>query len=118
MTQIALSDEQLKAMLAGIWEKSLPVLKQRVEVLEQAVAALADGTLAEPLREMANGEAHRLAGLLGTFGYPEGTDAARELELAFQSPEKPDDASAAPHSAQDTPRLRDAVVLLRKIVGE
>jgi HPt (histidine-containing phosphotransfer) domain-containing protein len=82
------------------------------------VAALANGTPAEPLREQANAEAHRLAGLLGTFGYPEGTDAARELEHTFDAQGEQGGANATQHSGEDIRRLQDAVALLRKIVGD
>lgn len=118
MTQSALSNDQLRAVLGEIWEKSLPVLKQRVDVLEQAVAALATGTPAQQLCAQAGEEAHKLAGLLGTFGYPAGTDAARMLELVFDAQGEQGGANATQHSGEDISRWQDAVVVLRKIVGE
>lgn len=120
MTQAALSNDQMQATLAGIWKKSLPLLKERVTVLEQAVAAHSNGTLADKLRHLAGEEAHKLAGLLGTFGYPEGTDAARMLETEFDAkPGFPGELIAlrAQTSNADAATMRDAVVLLRKIVG-
>ena len=118
MSQAALSNDQMQAVLADIWSKSLPLLKERVRVLEQAVDALADGSLAGPLRAQAGEEAHKLAGLLGTFGYPEGTDAARMLETEFDA-QAPEELIALQAQARDgdVEQMRDAVRLLRKIVG-
>ena len=81
-----LNSPQLVAALATVWEKSLPLLRQRVQVLQQAMRELRAGTLHPVLQEAGAGEAHRLAGLLGTFGYPEGTDAARLLEQSLDAP--------------------------------
>jgi len=81
-----LNNPQLRAALATVWEKSLPLLRQRVQVLQQTMVHLRAGTLHATLREAAASEAHRLAGLLGTFGYPEGTEAARLLEVALDVP--------------------------------
>lgn len=121
MPQAALSHDQLQAVLADVWQKSLPLLKQRVTVLEQGVAALAAGRLAERLRAQAGEEAHKLAGLLGMFGYPEGTDAARMLEITFDARAgHPGELLAvqAQDSAEEMRRMREVVLLLRKIVGE
>jgi DNA-binding response OmpR family regulator len=53
---------------------------QQVTVLEQAKIALVEGNLSEGLRQSAGQEAHKLAGGLGTFGYPQGSNLAREIE--------------------------------------
>ncbi len=71
------------ALLKMMWEKNLPVLRERMGVLERAASASASGTLSEELRVEAAGVAHKLAGSLGMFGYPEGTRVARELEVAL-----------------------------------
>lgn len=68
------------ALLKALWEKNLPVLRERVGVLERAAEASAAGTLSEELRVEAHAVAHKLAGSLGMFGYPEGTLIAREIE--------------------------------------
>jgi len=53
---------------------------QQVTVLEQAKIALSEGNLSEVLRQSAGQEAHKLAGGLGTFGYPQGSNLARAIE--------------------------------------
>jgi HPt (histidine-containing phosphotransfer) domain-containing protein len=113
----AFNNDQLQAAMAAVWEKSLPLLRQRVDVLETAVATLEAGTLNKELRDQATHEAHRLAGLLGTFGYPEGTDAARVLELAFDA-HQAEAMHTQPGSADFAASLMSAVQVLRTIVGE
>lgn len=79
------NNEQLQSALAAVWQKCLPVLRQRVSVIERASEQIRAGALDAELREQARQEAHRLAGLLGTFGYHEGTEAARSIELALET---------------------------------
>jgi HPt (histidine-containing phosphotransfer) domain-containing protein len=69
--------------MARIWLKYLPQLGERVATLETAAVALADGTLTKLGREEASSQAHKLAGVLGTFGLHEGTVLAREAEAAY-----------------------------------
>ncbi len=66
-----------------LWEKFLPQLTERVSTLEAAAAALAEGTLTAAGREHASADAHKLAGVLGTFGLNEGSVLAREAEGAY-----------------------------------
>lgn len=69
--------------MARLWAKHLPKLAERVANLETAAAALTDGTLTRSGREEASSQAHKLAGVLGTFGLHEGTILAREAEAAY-----------------------------------
>jgi HPt (histidine-containing phosphotransfer) domain-containing protein len=66
--------------LSRLWLRFLPEIEQRAALVEAAAAALAAGTLTSAIREDAHAAAHKLAGTLGTFGMPEGTDAARKAE--------------------------------------
>jgi HPt (histidine-containing phosphotransfer) domain-containing protein len=66
--------------LAAIWDRSKPLIEERLATVRAAAAAVAAGTLDEPTRREGLRAAHQLAGSLGTFGIPEGSDAARELE--------------------------------------
>ena len=85
MQQTPAQAAQLQAAMAQVWQKSLPLLRDRVNTLGRALAAIQADQLTLELRANAALEAHRLAGLLGTFGYPEGTDAARMFEIVFDS---------------------------------
>ncbi|HEV2426219.1 MAG TPA: response regulator [Terriglobia bacterium] len=79
------SHSVLKARLADLWKRSRAKMLERVEVLEMAGAALLEGTLEPALRSRAEGEAHKLAGSLGTFGLHAATGFAREIEHALRS---------------------------------
>ena len=81
------STDAATAALAAIWKDHEQAVRDRVGVLECAVAALTRGTLDEELRASAQREAHKLAGVLGTFGFPRGSERAREVELIMEVPE-------------------------------
>jgi DNA-binding response OmpR family regulator len=68
------------ASLSKVLERFRGSFAQQVGVLEQAKIALVEGNLSEGLRQSAGQEAHKLAGGLGTFGYPEGSNLARAIE--------------------------------------
>lgn len=78
--------------LARLWARHLPEIENRLLLLESAAQALIAGTLAGDQREAAYQAAHKLAGVLGTFGLPRGTDLARQIELEL--------AEAVPASAE------------------
>jgi HPt (histidine-containing phosphotransfer) domain-containing protein len=77
------------ALLSRLWQRSLPLLLERLAVLDAAANAAHAGTLAADLRAQATDEAHKLAGSLGMFGYPDGTDLARKIELLLEAPGSP-----------------------------
>jgi HPt (histidine-containing phosphotransfer) domain-containing protein len=72
--------QKLHAMLAGIWERSKTTLTERVSILRDVTTAAANNRLNDPDRARAVDSAHKLAGVLGTFGLPRGTELAREAE--------------------------------------
>jgi HPt (histidine-containing phosphotransfer) domain-containing protein len=76
--QIALS-----AALDRMWAVHLPELQGRVDVLESAAQAFAAGPLSVDRQLAAQAAAHKLAGVLGTFGLTRGTVLARELEIMY-----------------------------------
>jgi len=73
--------DDTRRLLASLWERSLPVLNDRIAQLERTVLAARAGTLTPQLRKEAAAIAHKLAGSLGMFGYPEGTRFARRIEV-------------------------------------
>jgi chemotaxis protein histidine kinase CheA len=92
--------------VAALWIEARPRALERVAVLEDAVASLMAGALAEEERDEARREAHKLAGALGTFGMPAGTRHARAVEQRLG-------AGAGP---ADAPALADEVCALRAVV--
>jgi len=77
--------EDTRKLLATLWERNLPVLRDRLAQLELAVAAARAGTMTQPQREDAISIAHKLAGSLGMFGYSEGTKFARRIEQRLET---------------------------------
>jgi HPt (histidine-containing phosphotransfer) domain-containing protein len=78
--------------LGRLWAKFLPEIEKRTAILEAAVTAIKSASLSEEEREAAHQAAHKLAGVLGTFGLQRGTELARQAELAFAE-EQPAHAS-------------------------
>ena len=97
--------ERVSGALDELWPRTRATMLARVDVLEQAGRAAADGRLIGALRQRAADEAHRLAGALGTFGLPEGTRLARELETRY--------AGGSYLTAVDGAELTEAAARLR-----
>jgi|HubBroStandDraft_1064217.scaffolds.fasta_scaffold17014_2 HPt (histidine-containing phosphotransfer) domain-containing protein len=76
-------ENEIAAALDRLWTRFLPEIRARVEILESAAQALANGELATAQRQQAAGAAHKLAGTLGTFGLARGTVVARKLERLY-----------------------------------
>ena len=83
----------LTAALDRLWRQFLPQIEERVTALESAGQALAGLKLSDEQREAAKSAAHKLAGVLGTFGLTKGTVLAREAEMLCSTDADP--ASAA-----------------------
>jgi len=91
-----------------LWAKYLPQLGDRVATLEKAARDLAEGNLSADEREGASSEAHKLAGVLGTFGLQEGTLLAREAEAAYRGESG---------NGSSTARLAEIAAKLRAILA-
>jgi HPt (histidine-containing phosphotransfer) domain-containing protein len=72
--------DQLRDALAAIWARSRPAVLERQAAIERAVPELESRPDDRQLRESMRTEAHKLAGLLGTLGLPQGTELARAIE--------------------------------------
>lgn len=99
---------EIAATLDRLWARFLPEIRQRVDVLESAAAALADGSLSADQQRSAHEVAHKLAGVLGTFGLAEGTTQARETELLY--------APGATPGPEQTEQLASLARSLRSLV--
>ena len=76
--------------LAAIWQRSRPVVAERLTTVEAAAqAASIPGGPDEASRREGIRAAHQLAGSLGTCGRHEGSDVARELEQQFAGAAEP-----------------------------
>jgi len=66
-----------------LWTKFQPQMVERVTTLKEAAESAAKGTLGADEQQMASSDAHKLAGVLGTFGLQQGTELAREAESLY-----------------------------------
>lgn len=73
-------------LLSRLWLQNLPIMRDRVANLEAAAQESRLGELVPARRTEASDIAHKLAGSLGMFGYPAGTEIARELESLLEAP--------------------------------
>ena len=97
---------QVLDAVAALWIKVKPTMLERVTRIEDATLALMEGVLDEQDRRDAEREAHKMAGALGTFGFPGGSRTAREIELLLGGP------TVLTYS--DALQLADNVVELRR----
>ncbi len=72
-------------LLSQIWQQNLPLMRERVACLERWASQAAAVELTPGGRTEASDLAHKLAGSLGMFGYPKGTDIAREMEQLLET---------------------------------
>ena len=83
------NEQKLQTMLRALWERSRQTVADRALLLQNAGHLLHENHLDEATRLRAVDSAHKLAGVLGTFGLPRGTDLARKAEVLFGQPTKP-----------------------------
>lgn len=74
------SSAHLQQALANLWVTMQPSVLQKVDAIETYLTALQQGQETDGQRQQAVLEAHRIAGLAGTFGFAETTQLARHLE--------------------------------------
>jgi HPt (histidine-containing phosphotransfer) domain-containing protein len=71
--------------LAAIWERSRPLVAERLATVEAAAAAPGD----DAARQEGLRASHQLAGSLGTFGLHDGSDVARAIEHELEGAADP-----------------------------
>lgn len=96
---------QRLAFVSALWEKYRDQVLHRVDVVEDAVMAILESRLTDSLRQQAYGEAHKLAGSVGTFGFQHGSGWAREIEGVLEG--------STPITPAQGPRLAELVVSIR-----
>ena len=99
---------QLTEAMNRLWAKFLPQMQERVATLQKAAENATAGALSSVEQHAASSEAHKLAGVLGTFGLHEGTDLAREAEVLYAGP--------LDESVSHSCRLSDIAESLRLII--
>jgi diguanylate cyclase (GGDEF)-like protein len=76
--------QQTLLALESVWKRFQPRIAEQIECLNKAATALDAGSLSAELQQLAEREAHSLAGALGTFGLSSGSQIARNLEQQLQ----------------------------------
>jgi HPt (histidine-containing phosphotransfer) domain-containing protein len=89
MSTTALQPEATRELLSRLWQRSVPLVRERLATLDAASAAAHTGKFPDDLRIRAIDEAHKLAGSLGMFGYPESSALATEIEALLEAPDPP-----------------------------
>ncbi|MEL6816442.1 MAG: response regulator, partial [Cyanobacteria bacterium J06598_3] len=77
--------EALSAKLAQACDRYLQSASQQIDSLEVTVEALMRGTLTPEIQSLGQLNAHKLTGSLGSFGMPEGSRIARQIEAHLQA---------------------------------
>jgi HPt (histidine-containing phosphotransfer) domain-containing protein len=93
---------KLHDLLATLWARSRQSISDRVDTLRAAHRALRANLADKPARRAGADAAHKLAGILGTFGLPEGTNIARRVEVMLGS-----SASLQPYDLESLQRAID-----------
>jgi HPt (histidine-containing phosphotransfer) domain-containing protein len=78
--------DEIDNLLVTLWQKNLPTLRERLDLLDRIGKASAAGTLPEDSRQEALSVAHKLSGSLGMFGYAKGTEIAAQMERILKAP--------------------------------
>jgi hypothetical protein len=86
-----------KVQLDSIWKQNLPLIRDRLRRLDAFVDGLIKGVSTPQQFKDAIDIAHKFAGSLGMFGYPLGSQVARDLEQLLESNKSPD-----PHSVLES----------------
>jgi hypothetical protein len=74
------------ALIAELWQRHLPALKERLDILDRIAAAAAYSDISEEDREQGVALSHKFAGSLGMYGYQRGTEIAMKLEVLYRTP--------------------------------
>jgi HPt (histidine-containing phosphotransfer) domain-containing protein len=98
--------ESVENALTEIWQRSGPLLEERLTAIELAVDELSGKCVGPALAETGRDQAHMLAGVLGTFGLDRGTALARDLEEHL----------GRPRAGEEAGRLADVTAELRAVV--
>lgn len=80
----AKADDSLE-FLTEIWNRHYHQMTDRVATIDRAITALSQQDLSPELRKRAWQDAHTLAGALGTFGLPLGSQLAKQIELRLDA---------------------------------
>ncbi|MDJ0734275.1 MAG: response regulator [Nostocaceae cyanobacterium] len=79
------TSQQTLLAIAGVWNRYQDRVEKQITILEVAAKAVMRKALSPKLRQQAQQEAHSLAGSLGTFGFPIGSNLAKQIEQTLKN---------------------------------
>jgi HPt (histidine-containing phosphotransfer) domain-containing protein len=103
------SAKEMEELLQSLWTKNYGLLQERLKVIRDAHDSLAAGSLDNQTRCDAESAAHKLAGILGTFGLPQGSALASKIEMSL--------AAESPAGAELVPQLQSWLTELEAIIA-
>jgi len=81
--------KEMEDLLHTLWKSNYGTLLERLKILRAAQEKLAVDSLDDQTRKDAEDAAHKLAGILGTFGLPHGSALASRIEAWLASETAP-----------------------------
>ena len=81
MSESPTHSREIEDLLQTLWVKNLPILNERLTLIRTAQEKLDAGSLDAQSRKDGEEAAHKLAGILGTFGLPQGSVLASKIEV-------------------------------------
>jgi HPt (histidine-containing phosphotransfer) domain-containing protein len=101
---------RLHDLLSTLWSRSRETIAERLDVLRSTLRSLRANPSDAVARKAGGDAAHKLAGILGTFGLPQGTELARRTEVMLESPGhiRPHDLDALQHTIDQLHQMIEA----------
>jgi HPt (histidine-containing phosphotransfer) domain-containing protein len=100
---------KIAARLTELWRTSQPTVLERMNLLRSACDKLAENPADVEARATGREAAHKLSGVLGVFGLPQGSKIAASAEHLLKS--------AEPLTADDLAGLREHIVDLDAVIA-
>jgi HPt (histidine-containing phosphotransfer) domain-containing protein len=100
---------KIAARLSELWRTSRPTVLERMNLLRSACDSLTQNPADEEDRATGREAAHKLSGVLGVFGLPQGSEIAASVEHLLKSPE--------PLTADDLSGLRERIADLDAVIA-
>jgi HPt (histidine-containing phosphotransfer) domain-containing protein len=100
--------DSLEKMLQTLWVNSRKTIDERVESIREAYSQAKAGALDHATRQLGAQAAHKLAGVLGTFGLPQGSEIGRSIEELLEQ--------SGSFAAADVSRLGQWITELETVI--
>ncbi|MFZ0272914.1 MAG: Hpt domain-containing protein [Acidobacteriaceae bacterium] len=80
---------KIAARLKELWRTSRPTILERISLLRSACDRLTENPADREARSTGREAAHKLSGVLGVFGLPQGSEIASSIEFLLKSDQPP-----------------------------